>query len=99
MEPKKFNFRSPYYKSMSGKLRDVKERVEDEVESKDAGQLRRKKITFKKQSRKQMRTSHYRWAMLRTVIIGIILVYLLYRGIIWAETTDFSEILDTFKDA
>lgn len=98
-QPKKFKFRSPYYEPVNENLREVKERVEDEVQSKSSGDLRKKKITFKKQTRKQMRTSHYKWAMIRTFIIGIILVYLLYRGILWAETTDFSKILDTFKDA
>lgn len=98
-QPKKFKFRSPYYKPVNENLREVKKRVEDEVQSKSSGDHRKKKITFKKETRKQMRTSHYKWAMIRTVIIGVILVYLLYRGILWAETTDFSKILDTFKDA
>ena len=98
--PRKFNFRSPYYKPMNDKLKDVKDRVDQET-ARAAGETGdyRRQISFNKKTKKQIRTSHYKWAMLRTVLIGIALVYILYRGILWAETTNFSTILDTIKDA
>jgi len=39
-----------------------------------------------------------RKAMVRTLIIGAVLVYATYRMIIWAETTEWGSVLEFIRD-
>lgn len=97
-EPRRFNFRSPYYRPEEEKLEERKKRLDAEI-ARERGEdvnLPPERISFR--SRRKRRKQSNLWATLRTVAILIVLIYLLYKGLQWAETTDFGKVLDTFKN-
>lgn len=96
---RKFQFRSPHYKSKDKDLEQRRRRLESEVARERGEEVVDvpRRVTFDRRRRTSRRRHGY-MAMLRTLIILIVLVYLLYKGIQWAETTDFSRVLKTIQD-
>lgn len=74
-------------------------RIEEEVarERGEAIQTAPRKISIGKRRSEATRKQSYA-AMMRTIVILIVLVYLLYKGIQWAEGTDFAKVLNTLQN-
>lgn len=96
---RRFEFRSPYFDPRERALEERKQRIEAEVarEKGEAVAHPPHKIEIGRRRTKVTRTQSL-WAMVRTIVILIILVYLFYKGIQWAEGTDFARVLNTLKD-
>ena len=96
---RRFEFRSPYFDPRRQELEERKRRIEEEV-ARERGEPvnpTSRRISIGKR-RKDATRRQSLMAMLRTVVILIVLVYLLYKGIQWAEGTDFAKVLNTFKN-
>lgn len=96
---RKFKFRSPYYRPEERELAERKRRLEAEV-ARERGEIvetEPHKLSFSRR-RSEIRRKRGNWAILRTVAILIILTYLFFKGIQWAETTDFSKVLKILEN-
>jgi hypothetical protein len=96
---RKFSFRSPYYRPEDRELAERKRRLEEEV-AREKGELVEaapRQVSFSRR-RGEVRRTRGNWAVIRTVIILIILIYLSFKGIQWAETTDFSKVLKILEN-
>ena len=49
--------------------------------------------------RRQAQILGARYAMLRAIVIAAGLVWLAWRGMVWVETSDFSDVLKWMEDA
>lgn len=98
-EPRKFKFRSPYYDPQKEEIEKRRKRLEQEVLSaqEKEGDQPLRNISFDRKRRAESKKDG-RYAMLRTVGILIVLFYLLFKGIQWADKTDFGNIIDIFKN-
>lgn len=96
---RRFKLRSPHYNPKDETLEQRKRRIEAEVarergEEADAGPVQ---ISFDR-SRMRRRRKSSLMSTLRTMIILIVLVYLLFKGIQWAEGTDFGNVLKILEN-
>ena len=98
-EPKKFKFRSPYYDPQKEEIEKRRKRLEHEVAqaAEYGGDTPLRNISFDRKRRAESKKDG-RYAMLRTMGILIVLIYLLFKGIQWADKTDFGNIIDIFKN-
>ena len=103
-EPRRFKFRSPLYDEREGELEKRRQRLDAEMaaeqalkEGREPERVIPEKISFDRTRRKKNSEAN-KWRMIRTLIILALLIYLFYRGIIWVETTDFGNVLDTLKN-
>ena len=85
-EPRQFSFKSRHNTDVRDDWEERKRRVEEGLPRNIS--LRRRYGESKKAARK---------AMIRTLIIGALLVYATYRMIIWAETTEWGSVLEFIR--
>lgn len=98
-EPKKFKFRSPHYRPEERELEERKKRLDAEIALEKGEQVDDappQRVSLR--SRRKRRAKNNLWANLRVIIILVILLYLLYRGVMWVETTDFGKVLEPLKN-
>lgn len=96
---RRFAFRSPYFDPRKRELDERLQRIEEEV-ARERGEpvnSAPRKISIGNRRSHATRKQSYT-AMMRTVVILIVLVYLLYKGIQWAEGTDFAKVLNTLQN-
>jgi hypothetical protein len=96
---RKFKFRSPYFRPEDREMAERKRRLEEEV-AREKGEFTEpapRQVNFSRR-RGEIRRTRGNWATIRTVIILIILIYLSFKGIQWAETTDFSKVLKILEN-
>lgn len=96
---RKFSFRSPHVDKRQATIDQRLKEIEREV-ARERGEETDdvpRKISFGRRRRENRRKAGFR-ASLRFVIILIVLMYLLYKGIQWAETTDFGKLMKTMQD-
>lgn len=113
-EPRRFQFRSRHLPDLDPEWAERKERIEAEVageqdpEASTARPIRfrssRRKAetaegTSEWKERRQAQILGARYAMLRAVVIAAGLVWLAWRGMVWVETSDFSDVLKWMEDA
>ena len=93
-KPKQFEFRSRHLPKEREDWEKRKRKIEDEVNGvQNPGgrkiEFNRRRVSNKQASRK---------AMFRTLLIGVVLMYVAYRMIIWAETTEWGNLLEFIKE-
>lgn len=113
-EPRRFQFRSRHLPDLDPKWAERKERIETEVaggQDPDAAPARpirfRSSLTQAEtaesasewKERRQAQILGARYAMLRAVVIAAGLVWLAWRGMVWVENSDFSDVLKWMEDA
>ena len=111
-EPRRFQFRSRHLPDLDPKWAERKELIEAEVageQDPDAAPAR--PIRFRSSRTKGLRRPPQmegtaatqilgaRYAMLRAIVIAAGLVWLAWRGMVWVETSDFSDVLKWMEDA
>ena len=87
-------FRSRHLSKEREDWKKRKRKIEDEVNGvQNPGnrkiEFNRRRVSNKQASRK---------AMFRTVLIGVVLMYVAYRMIIWAETTEWGNLLHFIRE-
>lgn len=96
-EPRQFTFKSPHYDPRKMKIEERISQLDAELEAESTGTYSRKrKLEFKRRRDAQMHESKGR--ILRFIAILIGLIFALYYGLQWAETTDFMKSLNQFKN-
>ncbi|MAI23657.1 MAG: hypothetical protein CL828_06335 [Crocinitomicaceae bacterium] len=113
-EPRRFQFRSRHMPDLDPKWAERRERIEAQVageEAPDAVPARPirfrsnrttaelKNSTSEWKERRLVQIIGARYAMLRAVVIAAGLVWLAWRGLVWVETSDFSEVLKWMENA
>ena len=113
-EPRRFQFRSRHLPDLDPEWAERKERIEAEVageqdpEASTARPIRFRSSRTKAETaegasewkeRRQAQILGARYAMLRAVVIAAGLVWLAWRGMVWVETSDFSDVLKWMEDA
>lgn len=93
-KPKQFEFRSRHLPKEREDWEKRKRKIEDEVNGvQNPGgrkiEFNRRRVSNKQASRK---------AMFRTLLIGVVLMYVAYRMIIWAETTEWGNLLEFVRE-
>ena len=86
-KPRQFSFNSRHTNEVREDWEDRKRRIEQGLPT---------KVSFGK--RRGSSRVAARKAMLRTLLIGALLVYATYRMIIWAETTEWGSILEFIRE-
>ena len=86
-QPRQFSFKSRHTSEVREDWEDRKRRVEQDTPRSIS--FRNKRIVTKIAARK---------AMVRTLIIGTVLVYATYRMLVWAETTKWGPVLEFIRD-
>ena len=86
-KPRQFSYKSRHTTEVREDWEDRKRRIEQGLPT---------NISFGKR-RESVRNAS-RSAMIRTAIIGAILVYATYRMILWAETTEWGKMLEFIRD-
>ena len=86
-QPRQFSFKSRHTSEVREDWEDRKRRVEQDT-PRNISFINRRGDS-KKAARK---------AMVRTLIIGTVLVYATYRMIVWAETTEWGPVLEFIRD-
>ena len=86
-KPRQFSFKSRHTNDVREDWEDRKYRIEKGFPT---------KVSFGK--RRFSSRAATRKAMLRTLFIGALLVYVTYRMIIWAETTEWGSILEFIRE-
>ena len=86
-QPRQFSFKSRHTSEVREDWEERKRRVEQDIHRSIS--FRNRRGDSKKAARK---------AMVRTLIIGAVLVYATYRMIIWAETTEWGSVLEFIRD-
>ena len=86
-QPRQFSFKSRHNSEVREDWDERKRRVEEGLPRTIS--FRNRRGDSKKAARK---------AMVRTFIIGALLVYVTYRMIIWAETTEWGSMLEFIRD-
>lgn len=97
-EPRRFQFRSPYYRPEEEQIEERKKRLDAEIARERGEDVQAVPERIRFSSRRMKRSDANLWATFRTIVILVILIYLLYKGLQWAETTNFKKVLDTFKN-
>lgn len=93
-KPKQFEFKSRHLPEVREDWEERKRKIEQEVSGEYVPGAR--KIEFKK--RRVSNKQAARRAMMRTLLIGGVLMYVAYRMIIWAETTKWGNLLEFIRD-
>ena len=86
-KPRQFQFNSRHTNEVREDWEDRKRRIEQGLPS---------KVSFGKR-RGSLRAAE-RKALVRTLLIGALLVYATYRMIIWTETTEWGSILEFIRE-
>lgn len=96
---RKFRFRSPHFDKKEQELEERRRRLEAEIarERGEPADGPYREIRFNRKRRQNKRRASY-WATLRFIAILLVLIYLLYKGIQWAENSDFSRIMKILED-
>lgn len=109
-EPRQFQFRSRHLPDLDPKWTERKERVEAEVGSAtDLEDPTARPIRFHSRrpgatapewkERRSVQIRGARYAMLRAAVIAGGLLWLAWKGMLWVETSDFSDVLKWMEDA
>ena len=85
-QPRQFSFKSHLTSEVREDWEKRKRRVEDGLP---------RSISIRKRKGESKKAAIT--AMFRTIIIGTLLVYLTYRMIIWAETTEWGSVIEFIK--
>ena len=94
-KPRSFSFKSRHTSEVREDWEQRKKKIESEVgESSENPSPSR--ISFRKRRASNRKAT--RNAMLRTLLIGAVLMYLTYKMIVWAETTEWGEMLEFIRD-
>lgn len=96
---RKFRFRSPHIDTKEQELEARRKRLEAEVARERGEEIDEsyREIRFNRRRRQIKRKSGY-MATLRFLVILVVLIYLLYKGIQWAENSDFSRVMKILED-
>lgn len=86
-QPRQFSFKSRHTSEVREDWEERKRSVEQNIP---------RSISFRNRRRDSKKAA--RKAMVRTLIIGAVLVYATYRMIIWAETTEWGSVLEFIRD-
>ena len=86
-KPRKFSYKSRHTSEVREDWEERKRRIEQGLPTNIS--LGKRRGSMRKASRS---------AMIRTAIIGSILVYATYRMILWAETTEWGKMLEFIRD-
>ncbi len=86
-KPRQFSYKSRHTTEVREDWEERKRRIEQGLPT---------NISFGKRRESVRKAS--RSAMIRTAIIGAILVYATYRMILWAETTEWGKMLEFIRD-
>ena len=86
-QPRQFSFKSRHNSEVREDWEERKRRVEEGLP---------RTISFR--NRRGDSKNAARKAMVRTFIIGALLVYVTYRMIIWAETTEWGSMLEFIRE-
>jgi hypothetical protein len=96
-EPRRFQFRSPLYDPQQARIEERIKQLEDAERDEELGTFtRRRKFDFR--ARKAQQRQDARMRIFRLVIILIGLVIGLWKGLDWAEKTDFVKSLNILKN-
>lgn len=108
-EPRRFQFRSRHLPDLDPKWTERKERVEAEVSAAGSEDPSKRPLRFRSrrfgapspewQERRSAQVRGARYAMLRAAVIAGGLLWLAWRGMVWVETSDFSDVLKWMEDA
>ena len=108
-EPRRFQFRSRHLPDLDLKWTERKERVEAEVSAAGSEDPSKRPLRFRSrrfgapspewQERRSAQVRGARYAMLRAAVIAGGLLWLAWRGMVWVETSDFSDVLKWMEDA
>lgn len=93
-KPKQFEFKSRHLPEVREDWEERKRKVEQEVSGDYVPGSRKIEFTRRRVSNKQAS----RKAMFRTMLIGAVLMYVAYRMIIWAETTQWGNLLEFIRE-
>jgi len=85
--PRQFSYKSRHTTEVREDWEERKRRIEQGLPTNISYGKRRKSV------RKASRS-----AMIRSAIIGAILIYATYRMILWAETTEWGKMLEFIRD-
>jgi hypothetical protein len=104
-KPRSFSFQNRHTDGKRSDWDERMHRVESEVgrdkgEEEEEEPIAAPRINIKRK-RHANRTSAKkaaRIAMIKTLLIGTVLLYVTYRLIVWAETTEWGEMLEFIKD-
>ena len=100
-EPRAFSFKTRHTEGIRGDWDERKHRVESEVgQEKGEGSITAPRINFKRKRHANRISAKKaaRIAMIKTLLIGFVLLYVTYEIIIWAETTQWGEMLEFIKN-
>tara|TARA_B100000427_G_scaffold311996_1_gene303078 strand:+ start:707 stop:1018 length:312 start_codon:yes stop_codon:yes gene_type:complete len=86
-QPRQFSFKTRHTSKVREDWEERKRRVE---------QGKPKGISFRKRRNEAKKKA--RITMLKILIFGTLLMYVAYKMIVWAETTDWGTVLDFIKD-
>ena len=109
-EPRQFQFRSRHLPDLDPKWTERKERVEAEVAAAAGSEdptvrpirfrsHRSGSATPEWKERRSAQIRGARYAMLRAAVIAVGLLWLAWKGMLWVETSDFSNVLKWMEDA
>ena len=110
-EPRQFQFKSRHLPELDPKWAERKERIEAEVQAEHHPEAAAgRPIRFRNsrtasagdsswRERRQAQVKGARYAMLRAAVIAAGLLWLAWKGVIWVETSDFSDVLKWMEDA
>lgn len=110
-EPRQFQFKSRHLPELDPKWSERKKRIESEVEAEQNPEgAGARPIRFRSsrrasegdsswKERRQAQIKGARYAMLRAAVIAGGLLWLAWKGVIWVETSDFSDVLKWMEDA
>ena len=104
-EPRAFSFKTRHTDGMRGDWDERKQRVDSDVGREsggggDDGSIAAPRINFKRKRHANRISAKKaaRIAMIKTLLIGVVLLYVTYEIIIWAETTQWGEMLEFIKN-
>ena len=103
-EPRQFQFKSRHLPELDPKWSERKKRTESEVKAAARPiRFRSSRLASEGDSswkeRRQAQIKGARYAMLRAAVIAGGLLWLAWKGVIWVETSDFSDVLKWMEDA
>ena len=85
-KPRQFSFKNRHTSKVREDWEERKRRIEQGLPT---------KVRLKRSGRSRVAA---RKAMMRTLLIGALLVYVTYRMIIWAETTEWGSVLEFIRE-
>ncbi|HHZ81932.1 MAG TPA: hypothetical protein EYN28_07740 [Flavobacteriales bacterium] len=100
--PRSFVFKSRHLSDDRPDWDERKRRIEQEI-AKENGDVSPdidgpSKIRFSRNSRSNSIKTSARKANLRVVLIGVVLLFVTYRILVWAEETEFGKMLEFIRD-